>query len=56
MPAAEGLQSFLIHSEHLFLSENTDIWGHYTFSEQLKHMQKTEAITATNFVSFSFLH
>lgn len=52
MPAAKGLQSFLIHSEHLFLSENTDICGHYTFSEQIKHVQKTEAITGHQFCRF----
>lgn len=36
MPAPEGLQSFLIHSEHLFLSENADICSRYIFSDNEK--------------------
>lgn len=45
VPAPEGSHSFLIHSAHLCRSKSIDIHNHYTFSDQIKHMEKTEAVT-----------
>lgn len=55
VPAPEGSHSFLIQSAHLCRSKNKNINNHYTFSEQIRHIEKTEAITGLHYVDASLL-